>query len=65
MNIEEIDDGKRFRLLVDSVNNEAIVNECVSQCDLVFHLASAVGVQLIIDKPIHTIESIVAYGFHP
>ena len=58
-NIEEIDDGKRFRLLVDSVNNDAIVNECVSQCDLVFHLASAVGVQLIIDKPIHTIESIV------
>ncbi len=58
-NIEEIDDGKHFRLLVDSVNNEAIVNECVSQCDLVFHLASAVGVQLIIDKPIHTIESIV------
>ena len=58
-NIEEIDDGKRFRLLVDSVNNEPIVNECVSQCDMVFHLASAVGVQLIIDKPIHTIESIV------
>ena len=58
-NIEEIDDNKGFRLLVDSVNNESIVNECVSQCDLVFHLASAVGVQLIIDKPIHTIESIV------
>jgi len=58
-NIEEIDDGKRFRLLVDSVNNDSIVNECVSQCDMVFHLASAVGVQLIIDKPIHSIESIV------
>jgi UDP-glucose 4-epimerase len=35
------------------------VDACVKECDCVYHLASAVGVRLIIDQPVHTIESIV------
>ena len=58
-NIAEIDDGVHCRLIVDSVNNSAIVDECVKSCSQVYHLASAVGVKLIIDQPVRTIESIV------
>lgn len=58
-NLEDLEDGTRLRLVVDSVNNAEIVNECVKEADTVFHLASAVGVRLIIDQPVRTIESIV------
>lgn len=58
-NLEGIEDGKRLRLIVDSVNNAALVDQCVREADYVYHLASAVGVRLIIDQPVHTIESIV------
>jgi len=58
-NLDGIEDGKHLRLIVDSVNNPAIVEECVRQCTGVYHLASAVGVRLIIDQPVKTIESIV------
>ena len=58
-NLEEIEDGRRVELVVDTVNDSGIVNECVKRADLVFHLASAVGVRLIIDQPVRTIESIV------
>ena len=58
-NLEHIDDGERLHIIVDTVNNPAIVDDCVKQVQAVFHLASAVGVRLIIDQPVRTIESIV------
>ena len=58
-NLEELEDGGRLRLVVDTVNDPVIVNECVKEVDTVFHLASAVGVRMIIDRPVHTIKSIV------
>lgn len=58
-NLEEVEDGKRLELVVDTVNDATIVNECVKRVDVVFHLASAVGVRLIIEQPVRTIESIV------
>jgi UDP-glucose 4-epimerase len=58
-NLAHVDDGNRLRLIVDSVNNPEIVSECVQQVEAVFHLAAAVGVRLIIDQPVLTIESIV------
>lgn len=58
-NLMHIDDGKRVRLVVDTVNDPEIVSECVKETEAVFHLASAVGVRLIIDQPVRTIESIV------
>ena len=58
-NLEGLEDGKRLRLIVDSVNNAALVDQCVREVDCVYHLASAVGVRLIIDQPVRTIESIV------
>ena len=58
-NLDGIEDGDRLQLIVDTVNNAKLVDRCVREADFVFHLASAVGVRLIIDQPVHTIESIV------
>lgn len=58
-NLEGLEDGRRLRLIVDSVNNAALVDQCVREADCVYHLASAVGVRLIIEQPVRTIESIV------
>lgn len=59
-NFEGIADvGGRLRVFVGSVNDRALVEELVSECSFVYHLASAVGVRLIIDQPVRTIESIV------
>jgi UDP-glucose 4-epimerase len=41
--------------VVDSVLKPAVVNELVNKCDVVYHLAAAVGVRLIVEQPVHTI----------
>jgi UDP-glucose 4-epimerase len=43
-----------YHLVVDSVLNHAVVNELVHKCDVVYHLAAAVGVRLIVEQPVHT-----------
>ncbi len=58
-NLEEIDDGRRLKLIVTNVNNGDITDSAVKEADCVMHLASAVGVRLIIEQPVKTIESIV------
>ncbi len=58
-NLAGVEDSKRLRLIVDNVNNSLLVDECVREVSAVYHLASAVGVRLIIDQPVRTIESIV------
>jgi nucleoside-diphosphate-sugar epimerase len=54
-NVEHLRSNPRFHLVVDSVLSEAIVNELVYKCDVVYHLAAAVGVRLIVEQPVHTI----------
>jgi UDP-glucose 4-epimerase len=56
-NIRHIRDHPRFHFTVDSVHRQAIVAELVDACDVVFHLAAAVGVKLIIESPVRTIET--------
>jgi UDP-glucose 4-epimerase len=59
-NLAQIDEGhKQFTFMLGSVNDASVVRECIRECDAVFHLASAVGVRLIIDQPVRTIETIV------
>ena len=58
-NLEGLEDGKNLQLIVGSVNDQELVDKCVKNAEYVYHLASAVGVRLIIDQPVHTIESIV------
>ncbi len=47
----------RFHYTIESVQNHAAVAELVDQCDVVFHLAAAVGVKLIVESPVRTIET--------
>ena len=53
-NVEHLRPRERFHLVVDSVLSPAIVNELVHKCDVVYHLAAAVGVRLIVEQPVHT-----------
>lgn len=54
-NIELIKKHKKFELVVGSVMNYPLVKELVDQADVVYHLAAAVGVRLIVEQPVHTI----------
>ncbi len=54
-NVEHLRERRDFHLVVDSVLHPAIVNELVHKCDVVYHLAAAVGVRLIVEQPVHTI----------
>lgn len=56
-NIEGIKDHHKFRFVFDNVRNSETMHVLIEDCDIVFHLAAAVGVQLIVDKPVHTIET--------
>jgi UDP-glucose 4-epimerase len=58
-NLESILRHPRFRLVRDTVESERTVALLMNDCDQVFHLAAAVGVQLIIDQPVRTIRSII------
>lgn len=54
-NVEHLLTVDGFHLVIDSVLNEAVVNSLVHRCDLVWHLAAAVGVRLIVEQPVHTL----------
>lgn len=56
-NIEHLKDHPRFHYKIDSVHNRPVTAELVDQCDVVFHLAAAVGVKLIVESPVRTIET--------
>jgi len=53
-NVEQIRDRPEFHLVVDSVLSPSVVSELVYKCDVVYHLAAAVGVRLIVEQPVHT-----------
>jgi len=54
-NIEHLRDRENFHLVVDSVLHWSVVNELVYKCDVVYHLAAAVGVRLIVEQPVQTL----------
>jgi UDP-glucose 4-epimerase len=54
-NVEHLTARHDFHLVVDSVLHPAIVNELVHKVDVVYHLAAAVGVRLIVEQPVHTL----------
>ncbi len=56
-NIRHIRGHVRFHYTIESVHHAATVAELVDQCDVVFHLAAAVGVRLIVESPVRTIET--------
>ena len=56
-NLRHLRGHSRLHLVVDSVLHRAVVNELVHKCDQVYHLAAAVGVRLIVERPVHTITT--------
>ena len=56
-NIAHLKTHPRFHYTIDSVHNVPVCAELVDQCDVVFHLAAAVGVKLIVESPVRTIET--------
>jgi UDP-glucose 4-epimerase len=58
-NLAQLRDRPGVQIVRDSVENERVVNIAMASCDVVFHLAAAVGVQLIVDQPVRTIRSII------
>jgi UDP-glucose 4-epimerase len=54
-NVEHLIEREDFHLVVDSVLSPAVVSELVHRCDVVYHLAAAVGVRLIVEQPVHTL----------
>jgi nucleoside-diphosphate-sugar epimerase len=53
-NVEHLKERPEFHLVVDSVLSPSVVSELVYKCDVVYHLAAAVGVRLIVEEPVRT-----------
>jgi UDP-glucose 4-epimerase len=56
-NIRHLKEHPRFQYTIESVHNQPITAELIDQCDAIFHLAAAVGVKLIVESPVRTIET--------
>ena len=56
-NIAHLKGTPGFHYIIDTVNNEPLLAELIDRSDVVFHLAAAVGVKLIVEQPVHTIET--------
>jgi UDP-glucose 4-epimerase len=56
-NIRHLKGHKRFHYIFDSIMNKHLLAELVDDSDVVFHLAAAVGVRLIVESPVRTIET--------
>jgi len=57
-NVAHLEDTEHFRLIIDTVLNERLMEELIRETDHVYHMASAVGVKLIMERPVRTIETI-------
>lgn len=56
-NIEHLKKQPKFHYTIDTVQNQPVTAELIDQCDVVVHLAAAVGVKLIVESPVRTIET--------
>jgi UDP-glucose 4-epimerase len=54
-NVAHLESNRAFHLIVESILSPSVVSELVHKCDVVYHLAAAVGVRLIVERPGHTL----------
>jgi UDP-glucose 4-epimerase len=57
-NVAHLEGQENFRLIIDTVLNDKLMEELIRDTDRVYHMASAVGVRLIMEHPVKTIETI-------
>jgi UDP-glucose 4-epimerase len=56
-NISHLKAQPRFKYVIDTLTNEPVLAELIDRNDVIFHFAAAVGVKLIVEQPVHTIET--------
>jgi UDP-glucose 4-epimerase len=56
-NIRHLKNDPRMSYFLEPIENRHVLSELVDEADVIFHLAAAVGVRLIIERPVHTIET--------
>ena len=56
-NIQHLVGHPNYRFAIEDITNEVVLDRLVSRCDVIFHLAAAVGVKLIVHDPVHTVET--------
>ena len=56
-NVEHLRANPQFNIVVETILNETVMDRLVSECDIIYHLAAAVGVELIVNKPVEVIET--------
>lgn len=56
-NLDAVRSHPKLRVVIDSIMNQPLMAELIDRCDHVYHLAAAVGVRLVVEKPVHTIET--------
>jgi len=56
-NIEPLIGHPRFRFAIDTITHALVMDRLASECDVIIHLAAAVGVELIVHDPVRTIET--------
>ncbi len=54
-NISHLEGNPRFHVTIDTVQDQKVVKDLVARCDVIYHLAAAVGVQYIIDNPLESL----------
>jgi len=57
-NVADLEQDSNFRLYVDTITDVALMQKLMLECSTVYHLASAVGVRLIMEQPVATIDTI-------
>ena len=56
-NVEHLRSNPKFSIAVETILNETVMDRLVSECVIIYHLAAAVGVELIVSKPVEVIET--------
>src|SRR3954451_25396214 len=56
-NIRHLKENTRFDYTLESADDDRVVAELVDEGDAIYHLAAAVGVELIVESPVRTIET--------
>ncbi|HDQ45048.1 MAG TPA: NAD-dependent epimerase/dehydratase family protein [bacterium] len=55
-NIAHLTGHPQFHYAIETIGNETVMDRLVSECDIIYHLAAAVGVELIVTRPVEVIE---------
>ncbi len=56
-NIQHLTQVSDFHFAIDTITNEMVLDRLASESDVIIHLAAAVGVKLVVERPVHTIET--------